>query len=320
VNYDTTNLPHSRNWRDIPQHVKPRAMSPGGRRRLVTAAARVAGLVVAAAVVTWGAWVVAAALQENPKNMPDVAKAVPVKNLRLKSDGVLDADVAWLARTLALPKNASLMTLDLQQLRARLLAGGQVSAASLTRKFPDTLEVRVTEREPIARLRAEFPRGDVRELLVARDGVAFEGAGFGAARLGVLPWLDGVKLTPQGARFAPIAGVDIVARLLEKAKRETPRLYDSWQVVSLAKLDSDDEIEVRTKTGTLVVFGAKADFFLQLAKLDYQWEVLANATAPVAKIDLSLGREVPVTFASQPAAPPPKAGLQFLQPPPKREL
>jgi len=61
-------------------------------------------------------------------------------------------------------------------------------------------------------------------------------------------------------------------------------------------LQSDKEIEVRTKPGTVIVFGADGDFGLQIAKLDYQWEMLAKAPMPASKINLSLGREVPVTF------------------------
>src|SRR6185369_2241372 len=103
--------------------------------RLLTSFARTAGIVTVALGVSWGAWLVVSALQENPSRMPAAARAVPVRNFTLKTnaDGVLDA--TWLRSALALPKGAALMELDLQQLRARLLADGQVSAASITRVF-----------------------------------------------------------------------------------------------------------------------------------------------------------------------------------------
>ena len=323
MNHAIVNLPHSRNWRDIPQQLKPRAMSREGRWRHAIATARLAGIAVAGVAIAWGAWEVVAALQENPKSVPAEAKAVPLKNFSLKTDGALDA--TWLRRALALPKDASLMTLDLQQLRARLLADGQVCAASLTRNFPDTLEVRVAERKPVARLRAEFRAGDERTLLVAGDGVVFPGAGFKLETLAALPWLDGVKLVreKEGARFVPVAGMDLVAELLDVAQRETARLYQSWHAVSLAHLESDGEIEVRTKSGMAIIFGAHAKFFPQLAKLDYQWDAFANAPVPPAKIDLSLGREVPVTFAPPVTAGAPAKGFSGflnLQSKTKREL
>jgi POTRA domain-containing FtsQ-type protein len=275
--------------------VRPRALSRVGRWRLAASVLRSLGLAAAAGAVAWGAWVIVASLQENPKTMPAAARAVPVKHLVLKSDGVLDG--VWLARTLALSKNASLMELDLEGLRARLLTGGQVKAASLTRNFPDTLQVRVSERPPVVRVRARFGATDERVLLVARDGTVFEGEGFNPEYLATLPWLAGVSLNRKDGRFAAIAGMDLVADLLARAQLETPRLYQSWGIVSLARFEEDAIIEVLTKSGVSVIFGGKGDLFMQLAKLDYELDALANAPAPAIKIDLSLGREVPVTFA-----------------------
>lgn len=288
--------PQSRSWRDIPQQVKPRAMSWGGRRRLATAGLWKAMVVMVVAGLAWGGWEVTGALRKNSSAMPAAAKTVAVKNfaLRTNADGVLDAQ--WLKQALALPKGVSLMELDLQQLRTRLLAYGQVNAASLTLSFPDTLEVRISERSPIVRLRALLGSGEERTLVVARDGVVYEGTGYDAARLEELPWLAGAKLTRTGGRFEPIDGMTAVADLLAQARLNAEQLYRTWLIVSLARFRSDHEIEVRTKPGTLVVFGADGDFAVQLAKLDYQWEALARLPTPAAKIDLSLGREVPVAF------------------------
>jgi cell division protein FtsQ len=276
-------------------------MSRGGQWRLLASLARVLAFVGVVLGLSWGAWQVVAALQENPSRMPAAARTIPVKNFSLKTnaEGVLDA--TWLRQALALPKGATLIELDLQQLRARLLADGQVSAASITRNFPDTLEVRIAERSPIARLHAQFDSGEERTLLVARDGVVFAGTGYEAARLEELPWLAGMKLSRVGGRFAPIEGMNLVAKLLAEAQLEAGHLYANWQSVSLERLSSDKEIEVRTKSGTAIVFGADGDFSLQVAKLDYQWEMLAKSEVPVTKINLALGREVPVTFEA-PAA------------------
>ena len=92
--------------------------------------------------------------------------------------------------------------------------------------------------------------------------------------------------------------LDAGSRTLQQfgARLDAEHLYRTWQVVSLARLQSDGELEVRTKAGTALVFGANGDFFQQLAKLDYQWDAFANMPTPPAKIDLSLGREVSVAF------------------------
>ena len=67
------------------------------------------------------------------------------------------------------------------------------------------------------------------------------------------------------------------------------------------------ELEVRTVQGVTIIFSANGDFFRQLAKLDYMWEKLANIPDAQARIDLTLGREVPVRIEVAPAATAPDA-------------
>ena len=226
--------PAARSWRNIPQHVKPRAMSREGHRRLVAHGLKIAGLVVFAVAVSWGIWETASALKEGPQGSPGAAVAAPVQNIEMVTDGVLDK--AWLGHTLALPRKATLMDLDLGQLQGRLLASGQVSSASVVRIFPATLRVRISERAPVARILAQAGGSEPRALLVARDGAVYEGAGYDLPLLDSLPWLDGVKLARRDGRIAPIDGMDSVAELLARARMEAEPLYRTWHVVSLAVL------------------------------------------------------------------------------------
>jgi hypothetical protein len=73
VSHPLVNIPQARSWREIPQPVKPRTMSREGRWRLASSLARVLAGVVVTFAVAWGAWQVAAALQENPQLMPAAA-------------------------------------------------------------------------------------------------------------------------------------------------------------------------------------------------------------------------------------------------------
>lgn len=295
MSQDFVNVPAARSWRDIPQPVKPRAMTTSGRWRLVMAGMRMTALVALLGGLAWGVWLIAATLQENPARIPAAAKAVPVKAPELKTtrDGVLDG--AWLAQTLELPQGVSLVELDLEKLRTRVLADHQVLTANLTRLFPDRLIVQVMERMPVARMRVELG-GRQRDLLVARDGVVFFGHGFDPSMLNTLPWLDGIAMTREGAWFRPIAGMDVVARLLADAQFSAPHLYQLWQSVSLAPLEADRELEVTLKNGTKARFSAKGSFFVQLANLDHIVDRLARLPGARAHIDLTLGREVPVTI------------------------
>lgn len=294
--------PMVRSWRDIPQPVKPRAMSRGGRWRRIRQGLRMGTLVVGGGLLAGGVWFLADSYERAPRHLPEAAKSGQLRRLELRtsSGGVLDQ--AWLERTLALPREVSLMELDLNRLRARLLAEGQVASATLAREFPDRLTVWVAERTPVARVRVEAG-GETRDLLVASDGFVFRGVGFDATMLAGLPWLSGIALVPAGAGFQPIAGMPPVAQLLSAAQFSALSLYQSWQSVSLARLAIDREIEVVTRHGTTIVFNAARDFFVQLATLDYLVEKLAHTPVGRARIDLTLGRNVPVQI-EPPAAEP----------------
>ena len=141
---DTHSMPENRTWREIPQDVSPRAMSREGRRRLAMGVMRATLGAFVAGLLAWGAWETAAVLRESPESMSGAAKSDRVRSLVLVTDGVLDRN--WLARTLSIPQDATLMGLDLNQLRSRVLADAQVSSASIVRNFPDRLSVRISER------------------------------------------------------------------------------------------------------------------------------------------------------------------------------
>lgn len=295
-----------RSWRDIPQPVKHRAMSSGGRWRRVRQVLRLGAVVLLGAGLMAGGWFVADSLGPTPRRVPEVAGAAPVRQVELitSAGGVLDR--AWLDRALALPAKISLMELDLGRLRARLLRDRQVASAVVTRQFPDRLIVRLTERVPVAKVRVEFA-GQPRDLLVAPDGVVFEGTGFDPAMLASLPWLCGLLLVPDGAGFQPVAGMTAVTQLLADAQLSALRLYQTWLTVSLARLASDRELEVTTRNGTAIVFSATGDYFVQLATLDYLLEKLAGTPMARARIDLTLGRNVPVTIEPPAGTPAPTA-------------
>jgi hypothetical protein len=299
VTHDLLQIPTARSWRDIPQPVVPRAMSREGRWRFAMATLRVAGFVGVCAGLAWGVWLVFVSLDENTHTTaPLSVTATPIKAPELRTDGVLDD--AWLAEALALPKQASLTDLDLDKLRTRLLADQQVVSATLTRHFPDRLIVQITERAPVARVTTEAG-GQRHVFLVARDGVVYDGKDYDAGLLATLPWLDGIELVPQKGGFRPLAGMTAVADLLATARLEAEHLYATWSVVSLAHLDADHQIEVRTKRGPCTIYFSTRDgYFRQLGKLNYIWDQLTRIPEAKATIDLSLGSDVPVMVENTP--------------------
>ena len=271
-------------------------MSREGRRRLTLALLRVAIVSSVLGGVTWGSWEIRQAMSE--RSGSTIAKGERLAHINLMTDGTLDK--AWVLRTLALPKDATLLKLDLDELCRRVLAHKQVIHASVVRDFPATLVVRVTERSPVARVMAD-EGGEQQMLFVARDGVVFPGVGFDADMIETLPWLGGVKLVRSEKGFLPIAGMATVTELLAKAKLQAEHLYLTWHIVSLDRLESDGTIEVRTKQDALRVrFSTQQDFFRQLARLDFVIDETQRRTGRSASsIDLTQGEQIPVVTAAE---------------------
>jgi hypothetical protein len=289
-----------RSWRTIRQEVSSPAMSRRGRRRRQLAWLKVSGLVC---LLGAGAWGVSALVHEWSTDRAGLAQAVrsePVKEIALITDGVLTKK--WVTDLLALPKGASLMALDLAALRDKFTPHGQVRHVVLTRSFPDTLVVNIQERTPVARIQASEGFGQTRQLLVARDGTVYTGLNYESQLMASLPWLDGVRLvkTKDGG-FAPIAGMVDVSSLLSTAQLQAPHLYRSWMVVSLARLEAADEIEVKAQYVPRIVFSRKRDFFKQIAQLDYVIDATHALDDPqLQSVNLTLEGQVPVRLLATP--------------------
>jgi cell division protein FtsQ len=310
----------ARSWRDIPQEVAPRSMSREGRRRLTMGFVKAGFALAAFACLAWAGWEVVQLWRHDPMKLAAPVKSDPLRTIKLTTNGVLDEE--WVVETLALPRGVALMELDLEALQAQLLVDPQVRTAVLTRKFPDTLVVTLQERSPVVRLRVADRSGQPRDYLVARDGVVFPGVNYAPELVAALPWLDGVTLAPLArGGFAPVAGLETVADLLETAQINVPNLRRTWRVIGMDRFASYGEILVRTEHVREIVFGLRDDFFTQVALLD---AVLAETRErPVGMINLSLGKkQVPVLFATEetapatrpspPAGPPGAAGARAL--------
>lgn len=255
---------------------------------------KIGGLTGAATLGLWAAYELVHSWNTDRAALATAVHSPAVRETVLITDGVLTRQ--WVSETLALPKGTSLMALDLGALRDRLLASGQVRVAMLTRSFPDTLVVSLQERSPVSRVLAEGADGAVKMLLVAKDGVTYEGRGYGKTLLEELPWLDGIRLRRAGRAFEPVLGMDEVAALLITAQLQAPHLYQDWLIVSLARFEEHGEIVVRTRDETEVTFSRRRDYFKQVAQLDYVIDSargLPEANA-LQSVNLTLDGQVPV--------------------------
>jgi hypothetical protein len=86
-----------------------------------------------------------------------------------------------------------------------------------------------------------------------------------------------------------------IAALLAAAEGLVPQLRAEWQIVSLARLATDQEIVVRSREIPEIIFDARGNFPRQLAKLDYIVDSLrTHGAPPMARVNLALGSQVPV--------------------------
>lgn len=290
-----------RSWRTIRQDVTPRAMSARGRRRRQLAWLKAAALAAGIGLSVWGVFAMVHTWENDRAAIASAVKSEPVRDIVVVTDGVLGKE--WATSVLALPRQTTLMALDLAALREKLITFGQVRVAVLTRNFPDTLVVNLQERTPVARLQVEDGL-EKKQLLVAKDGVVYEGVAYDKALLASLPWLDGFRLrrSYDGKSYAPIEGMKAVSELLSTAQLQAPHLYREWLFVSLARLASHDEISVKAQDIAEIVFSAKQDYFRQIAQLDYIIDETKRTLADpqLQSVNLALGPQVPVKLAKTP--------------------
>jgi len=287
-----------RSWRTIRQEVSSPAMSGRGRRRQLWAWTKLTVLGVSAGLALWGGVSLANSWSTNRAALANAVHSEPVKDIAVVTDGMLDK--RWATAALALPKDASLMALDLPALRDKLLAFGQIRLAVLTRNFPSTLVLTLQERTPVARIQASDGLL-TRQLLVAKDGTVYEGLNYDKPLIASLPWLDGVRLVKAGKDFAPIDGMADVSALLTTAQLQAPHLYRSWTVVSLARLAEADEIIVKSQDVQKIIFSRKRDFFKQVAQLDYVIDRSHILPEPnLQMVNLTLEGQVPVRLQGTP--------------------
>jgi cell division protein FtsQ len=89
-----------------------------------------------------------------------------LKNIQVHTDGPVSA--SRILRWVQIPKGTPMLSLDVQEIRSRLERHPCIRAAAVRRVFPHTLEIRVQQRRPVAKVRLG------RELLYMDDrGVLF---------------------------------------------------------------------------------------------------------------------------------------------------
>ncbi len=280
-------------WKDIDQSVKPKAMSAVSERRVWVGRAKAIGLGLAIVGVVVAALRFSSLWERGPELLTQAGESLPIREVEIETDGSLNR--VWLLKQLELDAEANLLSVDIVALKSKLERIGQVESAEVERRFPDTLAIAVTERQPILRLLARRANGQKLLLFVDAKGVVFEGDQIDPAVARYLPFIDGVALKRQGSGFAPLTGIGPAVKLLHEAKTLAPHLYRTWRVVSLEKAP---EIIIKSKTAKVIKFTGDKEFGPQLGRLDYILDHYpADLSQQLAQVDLTLSDQVPVKSA-----------------------
>ncbi|RYE79473.1 MAG: FtsQ-type POTRA domain-containing protein [Myxococcales bacterium] len=147
------------------------------------------------------------------------------------NESVSDARVTRVAKV---PIGTQLARLDVGAIRARVESIAAIGNAEVSRSWPHTLRIEVTERVPAAVVERAG-----RKLTVDLDGVVFDGARTGLVRIMTSEEVS-VEALAQGARVATALPDDLRSK------------------VQHIELETIDKIEIRLKDGRRIVWGSAA--------------------------------------------------------------
>ena len=287
-------------WRELAGPRKKRINSPQARRRRQQKALKVLGilllLVAIVSAISWGV----VSLMHREEKIQITTPSKPIERILFDTDGVLPNQ--WLSAVMKYQPGMTMMDADIHTLKLELEAQGQVKSASVARVFPSDLKITIEEHTPSLRIAAVGANGEQELKLVARDGTVYEGVGYPKAMLRNLPYVQPYR-SPEG-KYLPMRGIERVADLMDYSRQNSPKLYATWQVVSLEHYSGDLElpgqiIEVRSSWVPRIIFSAGGDFGQQMDRLNYILSYVQERGNPsIERIDLSLRGSAAVQFTS----------------------
>ena len=246
----------------------------------------------------YGIWLAREHFQRNPGPVDLTGPALPVDSVKYSTDGVFSLNS--IKRMLQIPENATLMDLELKDLRKKLEKEPQIASARVRRRFPSTLQVEISEHKPLYRLFIRPKKGIPEMWLVSGAGVIYKGKDFRNATLRALPYLNpqsGLLKKDEDNGYQPISVLKKVSPLLEIARSDFPELFREWKVVSFLRPDADESdpgahVRIESRKVKDMRF-APREYRAQLRRLKYLLlEPGFKNKKSIDSIDLSHGRSV----------------------------
>ena len=273
-------------------------MSSVAWRRSLFSVGKVFLLIALIGGAGYGIWLAREHFQRNPGPVDLTGPALPVDSVKYSTDGVFSLNS--IKRMLQIPENATLMDLELKDLRKKLEKEPQIASARVRRRFPSTLQVEISEHKPLYRLFIRPKKGIPEMWLVSGAGVIYKGKDFRNATLRALPYLNpqsGLLKKDEENGYQPISVLKKVSPLLEIARKDFPELFREWKVVSFLRPDADESdpgahVRIESRKVKDMRF-APRDYRAQLRRLKYLLlEPGFKNKKSIDSIDLSHGRSV----------------------------
>jgi len=236
-------------------------------------------------------------------------EAFAIRSIEVQTDG--QVPIAELRRRIEVSLGDNLLALDLSRVKRDLELEPWIEEAVVERILPHTVRVRVTEREPIARIYAFQPR---------RSGEGYDPVIFHVDPAGYVmrPRAQAANANPSpDDEYLPtLAGIN-TAELKPGQRLECPlaqaalRLIEAFEgspmfgVVELAQVDltGPDILKVSTRQGTGITFGVEG-FQTQLLRWHAVYEAGLRIGKAVAALDLSITNNLPARWIEASAIPP----------------
>jgi cell division protein FtsQ len=296
-----------------------RADTEGGARstgRRTPLAARLGGLLLAG-VAAWVVLLVGAAMVR--EHWLDHIEALAIRKIVITRDGVLsEAEIRTMT---GVSPGRNCLTIDVYEIRQRLLRHPRIAEASLYLDFPDTLRVEVKEHLPVAR--APLPGGTGSDFfLLDENGRVMERAAATAP----------AELVKAEAALPLLTGLGSSSFTAGEALSD-PQARAALALIALGEgpaAAGTDLVSVDVGTpGVLLALTAKGERLSllpdDLPRQLRDWTFISQRAAAlgsnIASVDLSVQKNIPLRWETNgPVAPQPQRPPHIRRRPPTRHV
>lgn len=229
-------------------------------------------------------------------------KEFAVQQIDVQTDGAIATD--QLRRWAGVKPGENLFALDLARVKRDLELRSVVKTAAIERGLPNTLRIRVTERDPVAQAYAPQPRPDGRGYEMKL--MQIDGEGY--VMLPLELWQRSAPPTQPAEPLPTLAGFD-PNDLVPGKKLESPQVRVALDLVvaferspmaglaDLRRIDvsSSSVLQVTTGQGSVVTFSAR-DVDRQLRRWREIFDRGQKMNLAIASVDLAVPNNVPVRW------------------------